>query len=414
VKQNIGPDVLNRLAQETKLVERQRDLVGDQFFWSIVGGFGVGQATEIAGMLRAYTKDTGHGLQYSAWYNRLRKEGFPEFMRLSYEHMQNHISHQYLPSGHLLNRFKDIYIQDGSSYRVNNLLVDTFPGRFTKTSPAAIEVHAFYSLRHATTQCFHVAPDSKSEQAFMPTAKDADLRDTLSLFDRGYSSLKRLHKIEDAGGFFMTRMKSNINPKITTVHQSKGDARQAACFENQMFQVIPLKKKANYDFSVQFRNKLSFINLRLIAIWNPNTKEHVLFLTNTDPKTVTAKMISTWYRLRWQIELLFKELKSYTQLRRFLTANPHIARGFVWASLCALFLRRFLVTQAQKTSGVRLSFHKAAISARNFMPQFICSALNHFRNLKYCLLDIFCYLASNMKFSNPKRKSTYQIVGFVL
>ena len=39
--------------------------------------------------------------------------------------------------GHALRRFDDILLQDGSSFAVLDELKDTFPGRFTKVSPAA-------------------------------------------------------------------------------------------------------------------------------------------------------------------------------------------------------------------------------------------------------------------------------------
>ena len=46
---------------------------------------------------------------------------------------------------------------------------------------------------------------------------------------------------------------------------------------------------------------------RLIAIWNA--------------KQFSATQISQLYRLRWQIELLFKECKSHNNLQVFQTSN---------------------------------------------------------------------------------------------
>lgn len=40
-----------------------------------------------------------------------------------------------------LGDFKRIVLQDGSSFAVYDSLKDTFKGRFTKISPAAIEAH---------------------------------------------------------------------------------------------------------------------------------------------------------------------------------------------------------------------------------------------------------------------------------
>jgi Transposase DDE domain len=412
IKQNLSANIFDETARNTKLIERSRKCEGHALFWSIVGGFCVGQATEIAGMQRAFSKDTGIQINYSAWHGRLCKDGFPAFMRQNVTHLINHFYTEHLTvKGKLLKQFRDIHMQDGSSFGINDLLSKWYPGRFTKISPAAVELHVLYSLRCGAPVTIGLAPDRVSEYEFMPTGEYADLKDTLNLFDRGYGSLKRLHVIEDEDGYFITRMKDNINPTIVAVHKS--DGRLKHYFKDKLFQEVKLKKKQDYDFTVQFRDDNIFRCLRVIALWNPRTKKHVIFLTNTSAQQLSAKTVGKLYRLRWQIELLFKELKSHTELRKFLTANANIAEGFIWAAFCALFIRRFLVSTAQKISGQRLSFHKAAISARNFIPEFIACALKKFAGLKQYLLDAFTYIQSTMFFSNPQRQSALQLAGII-
>ena len=149
----------------------------------------------------------------------------------------------------------------------------------------------------------------------------------------------------------------------------------------------------------------------MIALWNPITKKHVLFLTNADVKKLPLRIIGKIYRVRWQIELIFKELKSYTELRKFLTGNENIVQGFIWTAFCALLIRRFIVSCAQKFTDIVLSFHKAAISSRTFMLDFTSCALNRFIGLHRCLIGILDYLCSIMHFSNPHRRSSFQIAG---
>ncbi len=62
------------------------------------------------------------------------------------------------------------------------------------------------------------------------------------------------------------------------------------------------------------------------------------------------------YRCRWQIELLFKELKSDTNWQRFATGQQAIVEGLVWASLLALIIRRSLARQSLPS----VSLYKAA------------------------------------------------------
>ena len=61
------------------------------------------------------------------------------------------------------------------------------------------------------------------------------------------------------------------------------------------------------------------------------------------------------YRCRWQVELLFKELKSETNWRRFATGQKAIMEGLVWTSLLALIIRRYIAMQSMSS----VSLYKA-------------------------------------------------------
>ncbi|CDH00283.1 transposase [Xenorhabdus bovienii] len=56
-------------------------------------------------------------------------------------------------------------------------------------------------------------------------------------------------------------------------------------------------------------------------------KRVCLWLTNLPEETFTADDIMDIYRCRWQIELLFKELKSHTNWRRFTTRKESPVTG---------------------------------------------------------------------------------------
>jgi len=253
LKKKLSPKIVNRIAKETKFIQRTRKTEGFNMFWSIISGFVIGQATEIAGMLRAYAKDTGIKINYSAWYGRLSKEGFANFMCEMANYLINHLYTQRLCKQGLLKRFDDVLIQDGSSLSINNLLKDIFPGRFTKTAPAAIELHMFFSLRFGNIQGLNLAPDTVSEYKFMPKPMEHHLENTLSLFDRGYNSIDNLHDIELGNGYVLVRMKENINPTVFFANYK--DQRRDQHFRNKPLQNIKLNRKQNYDFTVSFKKK---------------------------------------------------------------------------------------------------------------------------------------------------------------
>jgi Transposase DDE domain len=257
LKQKLSPKIFNKLAKDTQFIQRARKTEGFDIFWSIISGFVIGQATEIAGMLRAFTKDTGTRINYSTWYNRLSKTGFSEFMREAASYLINHMYTQHLQAEGLLKNFDDIHIQDGSSLVINDLLKKIFPGRFTNTAPAAIELHVYFSLRFGNFHGIDLAADTVSEYQFMPKAAEYQLANTLSLFDRGYNSIDNLYVIEEANGYFMVRMKDNMTPRVLWANHK--DQRRDVYFKNKPLQRIKLNRKENYDFNVIFDKKKSFV-----------------------------------------------------------------------------------------------------------------------------------------------------------
>ena len=84
-------------------------------------------------------------------------------------------------------RFKDIVIQDGSSFALKQTLRGTFPGRFTTIEPTAVEIHATYSGFADEVRAVQIAPDAEAERQFLPDP--LTLQDRLLLADRGYPSV---------------------------------------------------------------------------------------------------------------------------------------------------------------------------------------------------------------------------------
>ena len=82
------------------------------------------------------------------------------------------------------------------------------------------------------------------------------------------------------------------------------------------------------------------LRARLAARWNPESKAYVFLVTNLPRERVSAEQVGQVYRLRWQVELMFKEWKSYASLRAFDTANENIAEGLIWIALVAATLKR--------------------------------------------------------------------------
>ena len=124
--------------------------------------------------------------------------------------------------------------------------------------------------------------------------------------------------------------------------------------------------------------------------------------TNLRRSTFSASLVGKLYRFRWQIELCFKEWKSYANLHKFDTANPYIAEGLIWASLCAAVLKRFLAHAAQLVGGVAMSTRRVAMCARHVLGD-ILGAIYVGNGLLEALRRALDYLLANARRANPER-----------
>jgi IS4 transposase len=89
------------------------------------------------------------------------------------------------------------------------------------------------------------------------------------------------------------------------------------------------------------RHRIAAENRRKSRQVQPETLEaaaHVLLLTSLDPEDYPAARLGALYRLRWQVELAFKRLKSLLNLDALRARDPDLARAWIYTNLLAAFL----------------------------------------------------------------------------
>jgi len=92
------------------------------------------------------------------------------------------------------------------------------------------------------------------------------------------------------------------------------------------------------------------------------------------------------------------------RLHKFETANPHIAEGLIWASLCAAILKRFLAHAAQRVgSGVAVSTRRVAMCAWHILEELVRALLRGV-GLRGALRRGLTYLLANARRANVPRE----------
>ena len=147
------------------------------------------------------------------------------------------------------------------------------------------------------------------------------------------------------------------------------------------------------------------VSFRLVVSYHGQDHGWMRIMTNVPRDRLSAHDLLTVYRLRWQVELYFKELKSYANLHIFNTGKQYIAEGLIWASLCAAFLKRYFAHACQHATGKHaISTRRVAMCSHSFLGDFFRCMKAGFRKLAEVLQETFNFLAFNARRSNPKRE----------
>lgn len=399
----MGEVEVERIARRTGWLRRKRDVTPMGMLTACLSTLGASQARWLADIHRTFNKQNNKSVQYKPFHNQLSKPEFPEFLHQVLMRVLENLTMpilQSLPAAKL-SMFRDILIHDGSSFALKDALADKWPGRFTKVTPAAVELHVTMSVLEDKPFRILLAPDKESEQKFKIAAKDTKGR--LLLEDRGYEHREFFRDVQKEEGFYIVRGKKNIRPRIRRAYDRRGRRIRRLEGKRLCWRILP---QETVDLDIEWGKGRSFYQGRLVAIYERgkrNKKTFIYLHTNLDRRTFRIDDVATLYRLRWQIELLFKEWKSYANLHGFDTTKSAIAEGLIWASLIAATIKRFLAHAAEHVLGLEISTERVAATARHFLDEILSGLRRGRRRLPQILSELFDYFRDNARRAHPKR-----------
>jgi hypothetical protein len=210
-----------------------------------------------------------------------------------------------------------VYALDSTTIDLCLSLFDWAPFRSTK---AAVKMHTLLDLRGAIPAFIHIS-DGKMH--------DVNVLDILPMeagafyvMDRGYVDFARLYKMHQAGAFFVTRAKSNMNAR--RVYSTKTDRSTGVVCD----QLIAMN---GYYIAKDYPE-----HLRRVRFKDPETGKNLIFLTNNT--TLPALTIAALYKNRWQVELFFKWIKQHLRIKKFLGTSQNAVKTQIWCAVSTYVL----------------------------------------------------------------------------
>ena len=396
--------LLNACGKDVRFCRRQRVITPFRLGLALTATCASQPVETLADFHRGFNALWGTTITYKAFYNQVAKPRFADFARAMTSRLIGDMTLKVLgfAKGRAFAEFCHIVIQDGSSFAIHDGLREVFPGRFKVVKPAAVELHTTMDLLCDAPTTVVLTPDTTNEQAFLP--EPASLRASLLLADRGYLDLHYMRRVHDEDGCFLIRAKAGMNPQV--VEAFREDGTRLRSLRNKPLKAIHTKlpKRQRVELVVEWQVEERPLRLRLLISWNRQTKEFCYLLANLPAQRYRLDMIYRAYKWRWQVELLFKEWKSYANLHAFDTENPAIVEGLIWTAIAAAALKRFLAYMTQLLTEVPMSTRKVAMCAVHVLGGIIHALKTwDMAGLYDALEGAITYLACHAQRAHPER-----------
>lgn len=399
IKSVISEKKLNKLGKELKFTKRKRDVCGFNMVNALIASAGDGHIQSLSDICREFNALTGSTLDPKPFHNQLKKDSLEKLLRkVTEQALSKWVRRCYQFKPEYKKFFSRLLLHDGSTLCLHDGLKGKLPGRFKNTSPAAVELHVSMNLMTNSVAGIDIAADKESERHFLPQAEE--LANTLLLADAGYFDKKYFEQLCQIGAFFIIRAGVNINPLVLS--GTRLDGKPIKISKKAKLKDIKdkLPKRQSFELSVQWNKKV----YRLIGFWVADKKKFSYVVTNLPKTDFSLSEIGNLYRLRWQIELLFKEWKSNNNLKKFNTKNETIVYNLIWASLLALTLKRLLTGYVEEKYQIILSSLTVSKTTQGWWYDLFEAIVNKSqRRIITALTKCSTILSNNAKLSHPKR-----------
>jgi putative transposase len=344
---------IRELARNAGAVVRLRKVDPVDLFWTVVLGFGVGRERTLAGLRREYQKASGQTVEESSFYDRFTQQ-FARMLRDAVGVALGSLSEGARSLQGPLAAFRAVVMTDSTVLHLRDLLAGAFPACRTNCTKAALKMHAVISVGGAGRQSVRITGERVSDGPVFKVGRW--VRDHLLLFDLGYFRYQLFACITRNGGYFVSRLKGNANPRIVAVNRTHR-GRAVPAVGERLRAVIDRMQREILDVTVEVsfprrryggRVHRDTQRLRVVGVRDAATGHYHLYVTNVPLEKLAAEDIQAVYAARWQVELLFKELKSHYRIDDLPSAKKPVVEALVYAAILTLLVSRKLLAAIRK------------------------------------------------------------------
>jgi hypothetical protein len=328
----------------------------------------------------------------------------------------------------IFSQFKDVKICDSTKITLPNKLANIWPGLGGSNAKSALKIQGVYSLVSSLFSNIELTKAPGSDTTYTDKLLTLIDKNELLITDLGYFSKAFFEKLADKGAYYLTR----IHKKTMIYIENKDILKK---IDIAQF----LKNKTVVDEQVLIGTKYKKqLKCRLVAIRLPeevvnqrrrkaNKKSKSkqlskretellawnIIITNVSKENLSPDAICDIYRARWQIELVFKSLKSYLNIDKIGNPGQYQLECLIYGRLITsiiifkIYNVLYPITYRHFKRGVSLLLFVKLFKAYSniFSQNITCSIMTI--NL---LRDVFVKISKRSLHEKRRRKTTLELL----
>jgi hypothetical protein len=334
--------------------------------------------------------------------------------------------------------FSRVLIGDSSKFVLPKQFINDYPGygSFGKVS-SLMNIQYAFDIKNGDWETLDLTKATQNDQSHSKKILDNINADELHIRDLGFVTKPYLARIVEQKAFFVNRM----NLQYAFVECSTGKQTNFTALYRHMQQ----SKQKCFETMIALKTDEKTFDCRMIAVLVPEcvynerirkaqqrAKSHgknisaeykarcrfSIYITNTGPQTLKAADITELYRLRWQIELIFKTWKSVLDINKVKAVKKDrleclLIIKFIWILLNWKIFHVIDVFIKKTAAAYSCSHWKFFKLARHYGHSLrkVVNGLISFRD--WCEIFIFPTIQNLLIDDRKGKKSAYQIVNDV-
>jgi len=350
LEEAFAPAVINELRERTGYNPRQRTGTALRLMLTVVEAFLLGQTLSFASLRAIFVRRFGF-IRSCPFQKRFKQASAAAFFRAAFEQVVGSVvAAAGLSLSGPLGSFEDVRVYDGTGQRVPPRGRAALPG--CTAGKAGTKWLMGYSIKTGLLEQGLCGAETASETPLWRLLVPKFTRGVLYLLDLGFFERQLFADAQAAGAHVLMRLKSNAKVRVVGHVLDAGSQKTPGWSLKYYLQCVSRRRGTVFDLDVIWGKGEQALALRLVGV--AHTSSIRWYLTTVPRDLLTAAQVIQGYRLRWLVELLFREIKQSADLGRSFTADKNAVEALTYGAMLAHVLVRSLRIQAALANEIPL------------------------------------------------------------